>query len=115
MRRTAEWLADHFKALGFPKVEVSPTAGHPIVYAEYLADVLGVPLEIVETPEAAAVGAALLAGTGAGAWLSAAEAAAATVRILGVREPVPERAERYSEMHAAFRALYPAVKPHFPA
>ena len=80
-----------------------------------LADVLGVPLEIVETPEAAAVGAALLAGTGAGAWLSAAEAAAATVRILGVREPVPERAERYSEMHAAFRALYPAVKPHFPA
>ena len=38
VRRTAEWLADHFKALGFPKVEVSPTKGHPIVYAEYLVD-----------------------------------------------------------------------------
>ncbi len=80
-----------------------------------LADVLDVPLEIVETPEAAAVGAALLAGTGVGAWATAGDAARAAVRVLGVREPSPERVRRYAEIHTTFRALYPALKPHFPA
>ncbi|SHK72587.1 dipeptidase [Rhodothermus profundi] len=37
VRRAAEWLAAHFQALGFPKVEVFETEGHPIVYAEYMA------------------------------------------------------------------------------
>ncbi len=32
----SEWLADHLKNIGMPRVEIFPTEGHPIVYAENL-------------------------------------------------------------------------------
>jgi acetylornithine deacetylase/succinyl-diaminopimelate desuccinylase-like protein len=34
--RCAAFLADHLKALGMTRVEVVPTEGHPVVYAEWL-------------------------------------------------------------------------------
>ncbi len=36
VRHCADWLADHLRSIGVPHVEVVPTAGHPIVYAEDL-------------------------------------------------------------------------------
>ncbi len=36
VRRAAEWLAAHLHALGLESVRVMPTAGHPVVYAEWL-------------------------------------------------------------------------------
>lgn len=34
VRRCADWLAGHLTSIGMPHVEVIPTVGHPIVYAE---------------------------------------------------------------------------------
>jgi acetylornithine deacetylase/succinyl-diaminopimelate desuccinylase-like protein len=36
VRRCAQHIADHLKRLGMTRVEVVPTAGHPVVYAEWL-------------------------------------------------------------------------------
>ncbi len=36
VRRMAEWLADHFNSLGLDKVAVMETAGHPVVYGEWI-------------------------------------------------------------------------------
>jgi acetylornithine deacetylase/succinyl-diaminopimelate desuccinylase-like protein len=36
VRRAAEWLADHLRGLGAENVAVMPTAGHPVVYGEWL-------------------------------------------------------------------------------
>jgi acetylornithine deacetylase/succinyl-diaminopimelate desuccinylase-like protein len=35
-QRCAQHLADHLRSLGMTRVEVVPTAGHPVVYAEWL-------------------------------------------------------------------------------
>lgn len=35
-QRTAEWIAAELNRIGFDHVEVSPTGGHPIVYADWL-------------------------------------------------------------------------------
>ncbi len=70
---------------------------------------LGVPLEVVEVPEAAAYGAALLGGVAAGVWDSPEAAAAACVRPVAVVEPRAEWVARYAELHARYRALYPAL------
>jgi acetylornithine deacetylase/succinyl-diaminopimelate desuccinylase-like protein len=35
-RRAAEWIAAELDRIGFDHVEVSPTAGHPVVYADWL-------------------------------------------------------------------------------
>ncbi|MFC4905840.1 dipeptidase [Actinomadura gamaensis] len=37
VRRSADWLAGHLRGLGFPTVEVWPTAGLPAVFAEWPA------------------------------------------------------------------------------
>ena len=36
VRRAAEWLAANLSQAGFERVEVVPTSGHPIVYAEWM-------------------------------------------------------------------------------
>jgi acetylornithine deacetylase/succinyl-diaminopimelate desuccinylase-like protein len=38
VRRAAQWLADHLKAIGIDTVEVMETGGHPIVFAEHIVD-----------------------------------------------------------------------------
>jgi acetylornithine deacetylase/succinyl-diaminopimelate desuccinylase-like protein len=36
MQRAAEWLADAMRAIGLEHVQIMPTAGHPVVYADWL-------------------------------------------------------------------------------
>ncbi|PDV98655.1 dipeptidase [Candidatus Chloroploca asiatica] len=36
VRRAAEWLAEHMQGLGLANVQVMETAGHPVVYGEWL-------------------------------------------------------------------------------
>jgi acetylornithine deacetylase/succinyl-diaminopimelate desuccinylase-like protein len=36
IRRMAEWLADGMRVIGVENVEVMPTAGHPVVYGEWM-------------------------------------------------------------------------------
>lgn len=38
VRRAAEWLANNLRGLGIAHVEVLPTPGHPIVFAEHIQD-----------------------------------------------------------------------------
>ena len=36
MDKAADWLADKLRAIGINKVEIMPTAGHSVVYGEWL-------------------------------------------------------------------------------
>ncbi|MCC6957455.1 MAG: M20/M25/M40 family metallo-hydrolase, partial [Anaerolineales bacterium] len=36
VRKMAQWLDAHLRALGLENVKIMPTAGHPVVYAEWL-------------------------------------------------------------------------------
>jgi len=36
IERCAQWLADHMKKIGLENVEIIPTKGHPIIYADWL-------------------------------------------------------------------------------
>ena len=38
VQRAADWLANNFEDIGVDHVEVIPTEGHPIVYAEHIVD-----------------------------------------------------------------------------
>ena len=67
----------------------------------------------VELLENDTIGAALLAGVGAGIYSSVAEAAEAVVRIVEEIEPTPEQAEIYDQVYAVFQGLYPKLKDGF--
>jgi xylulokinase len=75
------------------------------------ASVLDLPLELTESEEGSAFGAALLAGVKAGVFADAADAVARCVRIRERIEPDPGWVAAYDENYARYRALYPALRP----
>jgi xylulokinase len=80
------------------------------LWLQLKADITGVPVVAPRITEAASWGAALLAGLGAGHFVSAAEVAEETVYLDRWFEPNPERAARYKERYALYREVYPALK-----
>jgi xylulokinase len=82
------------------------------LWRQILADILEAEIATVETTEGAAYGAALLGAVGSG-WYPTVEAAcSALVRSVPVATPGPDVA-RYSDAHAVYRDLYPALTATF--
>lgn len=80
------------------------------LWRQMLADILSTPLEPVETTEGGALGAAMLAGAGAGVWSSIHEAVAQIVKTGDPVLPGPDHAAAYEEAYERFKALYPALR-----
>ena len=80
------------------------------VWQQIQADVYGQRVEIVESAEGAAYGAALLAGVGAGIWNSVYEASCQTVRVRTVVEPDPATSLFMQQQYSQYRRIYPAVR-----
>jgi xylulokinase len=78
------------------------------LWRQIQADVYGQPVELLEAEEGGAFGAALLAGTGVGAWKNVEAACAATVR---VAEAIPpQHADVMAKAYQEYRRIYPALK-----
>jgi DNA-binding GntR family transcriptional regulator len=74
------------------------------------ADICGLPLRVTAVTEAACLGAALLAGVGAGVYASLAEAVQEAVRLPEERlVPDPVQQVAYEERYRVYRELYPAL------
>lgn len=78
------------------------------LWLQILSDVIGLPVRVVGTPEAAAHGAALLAATGSGAFGSAREATNAAVQVGAPIEPGPDAAV-YADAYDMYVDGYHAV------
>jgi len=83
------------------------------LWRQIQADVYGHAVEIVETEEGAAYGAAILAGVGAGMWPSVAAACAAVVRVASCVNPQPAAITTLNASYSAFRRIYPATRDVF--
>ncbi len=77
------------------------------------ADVFGVPLQRTLLKEQASVGAALIAGVGAGVYRDLGEACVRTVQYGEITEPNAANHARYDSLYAHFRELYPRLKGDF--
>jgi xylulokinase len=97
-----------------PPIRVVGGGARSPLWLQIRADVLGLPVEAVEVPEAVAVGAALLAGVGAGVFADAGEAAAAVKREAARFAPDARARPLYEQLYReGYRVLYPALKPIF--
>ena len=75
------------------------------LWLQIKADVTGCPVERPAVTEAGALGAAMLAMVGVGAFPSLAEASAAVVRVESVFRPDPPAVARYEGPYARYRGL----------
>jgi xylulokinase len=103
---------DLIRALGIEAdgARVSGGGARSRLWLEIVASALGIPLELTESEEGSALGAALLGGVAAGVFGSVEDAVARCVRVVGVVEPNPEWGDAYAELHERYRALYPAIR-----
>jgi xylulokinase len=75
------------------------------------AAIAGKQMQRLENPEAACLGAGLLAGVGAGVFKDLGEAVDQAVRPAETIEPEPELAAAYADQLRRYRLLYPALAP----
>lgn len=83
-------------------------AAKSAVWSQIVADVLGMEVRVPVVKEATALGAAILAGYGAGLYDDIAETAARLVKWDRVFVPDPNNHEVYSEMYPKWRSVYAA-------
>ncbi len=81
------------------------------LWGQILSDVLAISLVTVDASEGAALGAAMLAGTGCGGWANIDEAAKNTVRTGPIIAPSATGSASYSAAYERFTSLYPALHP----
>jgi xylulokinase len=80
------------------------------LWRQIMRNVLGVSLQTLAGAEHTAVGAALLAGVGAGVFADLPDAVARCVRYGAIEEPDADARAVYEAGFARFRALYRAIK-----
>lgn len=87
--------------------------GSSPVWRKMLADVYGCPVKTVKSKEGPALGAALLAGVGAGIYKSVPEACSAVIRV--DKEVRPDEANHllYRKVYGLYGRLYPALREPF--
>jgi xylulokinase len=103
------------RSLGLPAGEVYATGGgaRSPLWRQIQADVFGVPVVAERAGEGPALGAALLAGAGVGAF-TLAEGAARAVQTADAVAPVAAQVAVYDAAYALYDRLYPALKDIFP-
>jgi len=103
---------DLLRALGVEaaRARISGGGARSRLWLEIVASVLGVPLELTESEEGSAFGAALLGGVAGGVFRDVDEAVARCVRVTSTVEPNTAWSDAYREAHERYRALYPALR-----
>jgi xylulokinase len=79
------------------------------LWLQLVADITGTPVTVCGETEATALGAAVLAATGAGLHPDVRTAAQAMASFGGTREPRADVRARYDRLFAAYRRLYPQL------
>ncbi len=101
-----------FAEMGVPvkNIRLGGGGARSSLWRQIQADVYGHEVEIVETEEGAAYGAAILAGVGAKMWSSVDAACAEAVRVAKRVAPQPDVVKQMNASYAAYRRVYPAVR-----
>jgi len=99
-----------FAELGIPveRIRLGGGGANSPLWSAIQADVYGQSVELLEAEEGGAFGAALLAGTGVGAWASVEEACRQTIRTKAVIEP--QHAAVMAAAYKQYRRIYPALR-----
>ena len=105
-----------FKRLGLPidEIRIGEGGAKSVLWRHIQADVFGRDVRVMETRDASAIGAAVIAGVGIGLFEDF--ASRSLIRTIGLGETVPcsaDRAEQYETCYRQYSRLYPSLKEWF--
>jgi len=104
-------IVEHWSTAGLElrSLRIGGGAARSTLWNQIQADVYGRPVETLACGESTVLGAALLAGVGAGLFASLDEGVAAMVRVCAQLEPDATRHQCYQEMYRAYVQAYEAL------
>jgi xylulokinase len=107
-------VVDSLPATGIHIHEYRATGGgaKSAVWIQVLADIMGQPVIRPQVTEAGALGAAILAGVGSGAFASFREGVEAMVGLDRTFEPEPGRHQQYQQRLEKYRDLWPLLQDY---
>jgi xylulokinase len=97
------------------EVRASGGGGRSRLWRQMQADMFDAPVCVVQSSEGPALGAALIAGVGAGVYASVPEACDAAVRRGEFLWPDVRNVQTYAKLYPVYRALYRQLKPSYGA
>lgn len=103
--RSAGWEGTALRALG--------GGAKSDLWKEIIASATGLALEEINVDEGPGLGAAILAGVGAGVYKDIGEASDSIISVTRVVEPNLAWRETYQELYGVYKELYPALKGSF--
>lgn len=100
------------KALGIhlERTKVCGGGAKSPLWKKMIANIMNIKVDVIETEEGPALGAAMLAAVGCGEYPDVKTIADKVVRVIETIEPDPELVERYEAQYQKFRQIYPTVK-----
>lgn len=106
-----------FSEIGVPVSQVRASGGgaKSPFWRQMHADVTGHEHVTLSVDEGPALGAALLAAVGTGAYATVADACRTAIQTVASTAPDPEAHGTYKKVYSVYRALYPALKDQFVA
>lgn len=97
------------------QVRASGGGGKSPLWRQMQADMFGTEMVTINSSEGPALGAALLAGVGAGVYASVPEACDAAIQVTASQKPCAQNAKAYAAYYPIYRNLYTALKPQYEA
>lgn len=83
------------------------------LWKKMVANIMNLKVDVLENEQGPAMGGAMLAAVGCGAYPDVETIAKKIVKVVETVEPDPELTAKYEERYQKFRTLYPAMKPLF--
>ena len=80
------------------------------LWKKIIANVMNMKVDVIESEEGPALGGAMLAAVGCGAYPDVETIASKLVKVIDTVEPEKELVDKYEEKYQKFRKIYPTVK-----
>lgn len=95
------------------EIRASGGGGKSKLWRQMQADIFEAPIYTINSNEGPALGAALLAGVGAGIYNNVSEACAATIERIDKTSPIDDNVPVYRQYYGVYKELYDALKDSF--
>lgn len=83
------------------------------LWKKMIANIMNMKVDVIESEEGPALGAAMLAAVGCGAYPDVETIAEKMVKVVDTVEPDPELIAKYEEKYQQFKRIYPTIKDLF--
>ena len=100
------------RSLGIPitRTKICGGGAKSPLWRKIVANVLGIPVDIMKSEEGPGLGGAMLAAVACGEYTSVEDAASHIVKVVDTVEPDPDLVKKYDEKYQKFAKIYPALK-----